>query len=509
MLTGGPALGLTKAGTGANQWCMVRFRPRYLWFYLSLALGSLLGLLLLAQSIMTYYQVSRFMIQAELRREAQQHVSALEREARRVNAFEPLELLAVLRELREEAPQRIAWIRIIDAAGNTIVQDGEPVGEPFSAQRLWTAFELATPVSEIRPTPKGNVLVTVLPLRLPRRPPPTASPVAPPTRAVGRPKAPAAAPAPGVQPPRTPGFRPGPRFVEVGLYVAGGRANFGRLLTNLIVNSSAALGLVASMIILWLRFPDYVRGKQLEQQTELARRVQRDLLPAPDVQLEALEFSAGCTPAWQVGGDFYDVYVDESGRIGLALGDVSGKGLPASVVAGLLLGAVRFSAWVTSPADHEAATERLNELLRTRTAPERFASLFWCYYEPGCGLLRYINAGHVPPLIVRRQPDGAYKVEALEDGGPLLGVLKDVRYRQGSVPIAPGDLLVLYSDGVVEAQDAAGNDFGRERLEVTVLENADRSCAEIRDAILRSVQAFIGRSEAQDDLTLAVARVRA
>ncbi len=470
---------------------MVRFRPRYLWFYVSLALGSLLGLLLLAQSIVTYYQVSRFMIQAELRREAQRHVTALEREARRQNVGDPLELLAVLRELREEAPQRIAWIRVIDAAGRTIVQDGEPVGEPFSAERLWAAFELATPISEIRPTPRGNVLVTVLPLRLPRRPPVQAL-----TQSVPRPAGPT-------------GPRVGPRFVEVGLYVAGGRANFGRLLTNLVINSSAALGLVASMVILWLRFPDYVRGKQLEQQTELARRVQRDLLPAPDVQLEALEFSAGCTPAWQVGGDFYDVYLDESGRIGLALGDVSGKGLPASVVAGLLLGAVRFSSWVAGPAEHEAATHRLNELLRTRTAPERFASLFWCYYEPGSGLLRYINAGHVPPLIVRRNSDGAYEIELLEEGGPLLGVLKEPEYRQGCVPIRAGDLLVIYSDGVVEAQDGSGADFGLERLKAAILEHADRSCAQIRDEILRRVEAFMGKSEAQDDLTLAVARVRA
>lgn len=470
---------------------MKRFRARYLWFYLALALGSLLGLLLLVQSVMTYYQVSRFMIRAELRREAQRYVSALEREARRLKAIEPVELLAVLRELREETPQRIAWIRVIDAAGRTIVQDGDPAGEPFSAQTLWAAFELSAPIWEIRPTPKGNVLVTVLPLRLPRWPPQQAfAQAAPP-------------------PPRPGGLRGGPRFVEVGLYVAGGRANFGHLLTNLVINSSAALGLVASMVILWLRFPDYVRGKQLEQQTELARRVQRDLLPAPDVHLEALEFAAGCTPAWQVGGDFYDVYAEESGRIGLAVGDVSGKGLPASVVAGLLLGAVRFTPWLAGPAAHEAATQRLNELLRTRTAPERFASLFWCYYEPGSGRLCYVNAGHVPPLIIRRKPDGTREIELLEDGGPLLGVLKDPQYRQGSVPIASGDLLVVYSDGVVEAQDPSGSDFGLERLKSAILENADRSCAQIRDEILRRLETFIGRSEAQDDLTLAVARVRA
>ncbi|MGC8794414.1 MAG: PP2C family protein-serine/threonine phosphatase [Bryobacteraceae bacterium] len=469
---------------------MVRFRPRYLWFYLSLVLGSVLGLLLLAQSVITYRHVSRFMIAAELRREAQGHVNALEREARRLNLTDPLDLVALLRELREESPQRIAWIRVMDVAGNTLVQEGEPVGPPFSAERLWQAFELATPISEVRPTPRGNVLVTVMPLRLPRRPPPESA-----TQQISR------------TPPR-PGPRQGPRFIEVGLYLAGGRANFGPLLTNLIVNSSAAVGLVASMVILWLRFPDYVRGKQLEQQTEMARRVQHDLLPAPDVHLETLEFSAGCTPAWQVGGDFYDVYPAEDGRVGLAVGDVSGKGLPASVMAGLLLGAVRFSPWLESSAHHVAATQRLNELLRTRTAPERFASLFWCYYEPAGGTLRYINAGHVPPLVVRRNDDGALEVEVLEDGGPLLGVLKNPDYRQGCIRLRPGDLLVIYSDGVVEAQDASGADFGQERLRAAVLENVERPCSEIRDEILRRVQEFIGRNEAQDDLTLAVVRVR-
>jgi phosphoserine phosphatase RsbU/P len=90
------------------------------------------------------------------------------------------------------------------------------------------------------------------------------------------------------------------------------------------------------MFVLWLRFPHYVRGKQLERQTELAREVQRDLLPSTDVVLETLDFAAECAPAQQVGGDFYDAFSDGQVRIALVLGDVSGKGLPASVVVGLL-----------------------------------------------------------------------------------------------------------------------------------------------------------------------------
>ncbi len=471
---------------------MVRFRPRYLWFYLALVLGSLLGLLVLVQSVTTYYQVSRFLIAAELRREAQRQVSTVEREARRLNIREPAELAEVFRELREEAPKKIAWFRVTDAAGRTLIQVGDAVGEPFTADRLWSAFELAIPVSALRRAPEGEVLVTVFPLRLPRRPPPAAQ----------EPRAASS------EPMRPPERRPGPRFIEVALYTASASANFGRLLTNLIVNSSAALGLVASMIILWLRFPDYVRGKQLEQQTELARRVQTALLPPPEATFSHLDFAAGCIPAWQVGGDFFDVFASNHQRIAIVLGDVSGKGLPASVLAGLLLGAVRSSDWFRGRAEHETASRSLSELLRMRTGPECFASLFWCYYDTETRLLHYVNAGHLPPLVVHDDPDEGLKLETLEEGGPVLGLIAGAEYEQGAVPMTPGDLLVLYSDGLIEATNAAGAEFGEERLRAAILENAHDSCVQIRDEILKRVQAFMGRTEAQDDLTLVVARIR-
>jgi sigma-B regulation protein RsbU (phosphoserine phosphatase) len=262
------------------------------------------------------------------------------------------------------------------------------------------------------------------------------------------------------------------------------------------------------MVLLWLRFPNYVRGKQLEQQTELARQVQTDLLPPPNLSFENLDFAAECVPAWQVGGDFYDVFTTPEGRIAIVLGDVSGKGLPASVVAGLLLGAIRSSPWPQGSAAHEAASAQLSELLRTRTAVERFASLFWCYYEPDSRELRYVNAGHLPPMVVGRNSHGAVEVRRLEDGGPVLGVLPDPVYRQGSAAITDGSLLVLYSDGVVEATNASDEQFGEERLRSILSQNADRPSAEIRDQILDQVQRFLGKQRAQDDLTLVVARLQ-
>lgn len=290
--------------------------------------------------------------------------------------------------------------------------------------------------------------------------------------------------------------------------MTGASATFGPLLTNLVVNSTAALGLVASMVLLWLRFPNYVRGKQLEQQTELARRVQADLLPPANVALDNIDFAAECVSAWQVGGDFYDLFPAADGRIAIVLGDVSGKGLPASVVAGLLVGAIRSSNWLEGSTEHEAASTQLSELLRTRTAVERFASLFWCYFDPQSRTLRYVNGGHLPPMLVTRCRDSRIEVRQLDEGGPVLGVLPEAEYRQGEVTISDGDLLVLYSDGVVEATGASGDQFGEERLQATVRNNVDKTAGEIRDAVLRDVEAFLGKQRAQDDLTLVVARLQ-
>lgn len=110
---------------------------------------------------------------------------------------------------------------------------------------------------------------------------------------------------------RRSGVRPVPWFIEIAQYRDGASTAFGHLRGDLVVSSLAALGLVGSMIVLSLRFPNYVRGKQLERQTELARQVQRDLLPSADVVLEALDFAAECAPAQQVGGDFYDAFSND------------------------------------------------------------------------------------------------------------------------------------------------------------------------------------------------------
>jgi hypothetical protein len=461
----------------------------HMWLRLLFTIGVLLGLLLLIQSVATYYQVTRIMVTAGLRREAQQHVISIEREARRLGIRNAAELSPLLDEIRQDAPGKIAWVRVTDMMGRTLVHSGNAVGAPFAAETLRQAFEEFTPVSQVRLTESGKVLVTALPLRIARRPP---------------------MPRDGRDSVREPGSVAGPRpvpwVVEMALYLDSASGAFGRLRTNLIVSSSAALGLVASMILLWLRLPHYVRGKQLERQTELARQVQMDLLPPADGAFESLDVAAACVPALQVGGDFYDVFSAEDARIAIVVGDVSGKGLPAAVVVGLLLGAVRASGWMGGSREHEVSSRRLSELLRTRTSLERFASLFWCYYEPESQVLRYVNAGHLPPILVHRNGDGELEIKRLTEGGPVLGLLQGAEYRQGRTAVSSGDLLVLYSDGVVEATSASGEQFDEDRLLAAIHENAAGSPARIREEILKRVHAFLGKEQPQDDITLLVAR---
>lgn len=396
---------------------------RYIWLKLTLAVGSLLGLLLLVQSVVTYDQVSRLLVTAELRREAQQHVASIEREARRLGIWDPAELSQVLEDIRQGPPGTIAWVRIFDMAGHPLAQSGNSVGLPFREERLRQALDGFTAVSEIRQTGARKVQVTVLALRLARRPPVSAGSPDPDHGSVPRPV---------------------PRFVEMALYLDSANATFGRLRSNLAVSSLAALGLLASMILLWLRFPHYVRGKQLERQTELARQVQTDLLPAGNTVFENLDFAAACVPAWQVGGDFYDVFSAGDGRIAIVLGDVSGKGLPAAVVAGVLLGAVRASEWTAGSSEHETSSRRIGELLHARTALERFASLFWCHYEPEAQVLRYVNAGHLPPLLARRNTGGESRHRAFD--GRRAGVGITARSR---LPARPGGGLPRRSAGSI------------------------------------------------------------
>lgn len=481
--------------TGLTKW-----RPSYPWFKLSIAAGVLLSLLLLGQSIVTYQYVSRNLVVNLLRREADRQAVFLERYAREQSVRDPAELAEVLKDAHENEA-RIAWMRVIDARGQTLVSSGAHGDLKYEEERIRQLLLERRPVFQFRDSPEGDVMVTLTPLRIGMRrgrPPGEAGP--PP----GQPKGDETKDG-QFKGPRG-GGPMGARLLEVALYMNSRTGAYWPLRRNLIVGCSAAAALLFAMVFMAFRFRHYVRGKQLEQQLELARQVQRDLLPSGAPPLEGLECAAECVPAWQVGGDFYDVFTTPDNGLAFVLGDVSGKGLPAALLMGLLHGAIRSSSWVTGPAELEASSTRLNELLCTRTSRERFASLVWCFLNRETGELRYVNAGHLPPLLVT--PNGGEpEIRELEAGGPVLGLLPAAQYHHGTTQCQPGDLLVLYSDGVVEASDASDREFGMERFAAILRKSFRRPPAEVVKEVLAQVDAFLGDAQPQDDLTLLVVRV--
>jgi sigma-B regulation protein RsbU (phosphoserine phosphatase) len=218
-----------------------------------------------------------------------------------------------------------------------------------------------------------------------------------------------------------------------------------------------------------------------------------------------VDVAVDSAPADHVGGDICDIFEADSGRTALVVGDVSGKGIAAGLLSGIIYGAVHSSSWTASPFQHEDATERLNDLLRRKTSADRFASLFWGYYEPESSSFHYINAGHLPMLLVHIK-DGRVHIERLEKGGPVLGVVEWGNYQQGQAAIEEGDLLILFSDGIVEAMNEGQQQFGEDRLLNVIHASAEDSPSDLQDAILAAVQDHTGKNGQHDDQTVVVAR---
>jgi sigma-B regulation protein RsbU (phosphoserine phosphatase) len=186
---------------------------------------------------------------------------------------------------------------------------------------------------------------------------------------------------------------------------------------------------------------------------------------------------------------------------------VSGHGISAALLMGLIHGAMSAPPWGEGGVEPEVAAARLNQLLLAKSSGERYASLFWCAYEPASGVLRYLNAGHPPPIWVRRTADAPCRIERFTEGGPVLGVLASATYDVPSVGAGDGDLLVLFSDGIVEAVNRRDEPFGEDRLIAIVRDRARESARAICDAILDGVRGFSDGRPAHDDQTLVVVRL--
>jgi sigma-B regulation protein RsbU (phosphoserine phosphatase) len=248
-------------------------------------------------------------------------------------------------------------------------------------------------------------------------------------------------------------------------------------------------------------FIEAIEKQKMEDELTIAREIQNGLLPKSLPEIPGFQIAALNCPSKQVGGDYYDVIRTNNGKFVLAIGDVSGKGTPAS----LLMANVQATIRALVPFDLPLAecTARVNDLLFENTNANKFITFFWGALDPASRTLRYVNAGHNHPFVIRANGT----VKRLGEGGLILGIMKALMpYQEGSVAFETGDTLVLFTDGVSEAMDNDGNEYREERLETFLRSVASRSPQEIISAVQEDVARHVSGAPQSDDITLIVVK---
>ncbi len=240
------------------------------------------------------------------------------------------------------------------------------------------------------------------------------------------------------------------------------------------------------------------RRRSLEQQLNFARTVQEHLLPQRDPSMPGFDVAGVNLPGETLSGDYFD-YVDlPKGSLGIAVADVSGEGVPAALLAASLQGMLR--AHIENVYSISDIFERANGSLLASSAPDDFATLFYCVLERS-GTLTYVNAGHNPPIVLRA--DGS--VERLNQGGTVLGMFPGQKYPHGRTELRPGEYLVVYTDGLTEAFHE-DEQFGDERVVETVRRVHGAPARIMASVLVTEADSFAGRGTAPDDMTVVVVR---
>jgi sigma-B regulation protein RsbU (phosphoserine phosphatase) len=227
------------------------------------------------------------------------------------------------------------------------------------------------------------------------------------------------------------------------------------------------------------------------------------MLPAGTLRNADVEICGMTRPANTVGGDFYDVLPRPDGRVIVTLGDVAGKGSPAALLMALLLAVLR--TLVDEELEPEPLMQRLNLQICRHSPASRFITLFYAVYTPSTGRLTYVNAGQTPPLL--RRADGTFL--RLEGTGVALGMFEGSTFSAAHTALAPGDMLVLYSDGITEAEDPDGRPFEEPGLEAVISTYKAFSAADIATETVRAVERHARSSRFADDLTIVVLKRQA
>src|SRR5437762_7365009 len=245
---------------------------------------------------------------------------------------------------------------------------------------------------------------------------------------------------------------------------------------------------------------EQIERERLEREQQVASEIQQRFLPSKAPQVTGYELQGISFPCYEIGGDYYDFIERENGSLIVALGVVSGKGTAAALLMSSLHAAVHAQADANDSIVKTIVA--VNRYLVESIPPNRFVTLFYAELDPKSGALAFLNAGHNPPLIVH----AGGTMEQLASGGLPLGILADADFREGRTKLYPGDVLVIYSDGVSESVNPNGEEFGATRLYEVVARNLDTSASGIRDRIESALTKFCQGTPAADDITLVICK---
>lgn len=267
------------------------------------------------------------------------------------------------------------------------------------------------------------------------------------------------------------------------------------------LNLLTVMANVAAIRIEHVRLSEVEEAERaMAKDMQQAAVIQNSLLPGKAPAIQGLDIAGKTTACRTVGGDYYDFLPFPDGRIGLLVGDVAGKGMPASLMMSSLH--ARVHVLFEDGDDLAQKITRLNKSTCQNCPDNRFITFFMTVADPATGELIYSNAGHNPPLLVR----AAGGFETLGGGGVILGILPKAAYSDARAQLDPGDVLVLFSDGVTEASDPAGDEFGEARLAELVASLRDQPASEIVEAVNDAVTAFTQGAPAADDITVVAVR---
>lgn len=241
--------------------------------------------------------------------------------------------------------------------------------------------------------------------------------------------------------------------------------------------------------------------KRLDEELRIAREVQLSLLPGKLPEVKGFDIAGLNVPSRDVGGDYYDFVFVSPGHLGVAVADVSGKGIPAALIM------ASFRAFLRAEIRNNYAIRtifsKVNRLLNETIKPHQFVSAFYGVLDLERRRFTYSNAGHHPPILFR---PGAEQ-QQLEDGGAVMGVFAEMKYEEQFIDLEEGDTLLFYTDGLIEAENAIGEMFGRERLEDFVGEHTQLSASELCEALYVEMTSFTGIGHSADDTTIVALRV--